>query len=118
MLVTLPSFASLFKSLCLPMIHIDGAFSKNPLYDGSVLMLVRKLGNGGLLFVASLVVSHCPVESSAHLVWFILVLRSAGLDVESVPWFSNHGNLLAASYVLFNQHVLELSIKYYLEHLM
>jgi hypothetical protein len=49
MLVALPSFADLFKSLCFPMLHLDGAFSKNPLYDGSVLMLFGKLGNGGLL---------------------------------------------------------------------
>jgi hypothetical protein len=77
-------------------------------------MLVAKLGNGSSIPLA---IAHVPIEPSVHLVWLLLLLVLAGLDVEAFPWFSDRGNLLSASRILFSEYGLLLSIKYCLEHI-
>jgi hypothetical protein len=47
----------------------------------------------------------------------ILLLIRGGLDVSSVPIFSDRGNLLAASRVLLRCHGTILTLKFCLEHL-
>jgi hypothetical protein len=79
------------------------------------IMFVAKLGNGSGIPLA---IAHVPIKSSVHLVWLLLLLVRAGLDVEGFPWFSDRGNLLSAARVLFSQYGLLLSIKYCLEHIM
>jgi hypothetical protein len=113
LVITLPSFVHIFQELCLPILHVDGAHFTDPLYDRVAIMLIGKLGNGTTLPLA---LCLCPVESSPHLVWFILLLRTSGLDVKSVPWFSDRGNLLAAARILKSQHIL-LSIQFCIEHI-
>ena len=49
LLVTIPRFNELFSKLCFPMLHIDGAHSKSTLYDGVLILIVAKLGNGAQL---------------------------------------------------------------------
>jgi hypothetical protein len=51
------------------------------------------------------------------MVWIILLLRRGGLDAESIPVFLDHGNLLAASRILQNDHGVAFSIKFCLERL-
>jgi hypothetical protein len=108
-------FVSVFNHLCLPIMYVDGAFAKDPLYDGTIIILVAKLGNGSTSI--PLAIAHVPIKSSVHLVWLLLLLVWAGLDVEAFPWFSDRGYLLSASRFLFSQYGLLLSIKYCLEHI-
>jgi hypothetical protein len=96
------------------MLHFDGAHSKRTLYDGVLILIVAKLGNGSQL---NLGIAHVPVESGMHMVWIILLLERGGLDVSSIPVFSDRGNLLAALRILWRDHSLILSIKICLEHL-
>ena len=112
--VTIPRFNELFSTLCLPMLHIDGAHSKSTLYDGVLILIVAKLGNGTQLHLG---VAHVPVESGQHMVCLILLLIRGGLDVSSVPVFSDRGPPLAASRILARDHGIILSIKFWLEHL-
>jgi hypothetical protein len=88
MFILLPNFVSLFNNLCLPLMHVDGAYANNTLYDGTIIMLVAKLGNGSGIPLA---IAHVPIESSVHLVWLLLLLVRVGLDVEGFPWFSRQG---------------------------
>lgn len=112
--VTIPRFNEIFSKLCFPMLHIDGAHSKCTLYDGVLILIVAKLGNGAQLHLG---LAHVPVESGLHMVWIILLLIRGGLDVSSVPIFSDRGNLLAASRILSRDHGIILSLKFCLEHL-
>jgi hypothetical protein len=112
--ITIPRFAEVFSKLCLPILHLDGAHSKSTLCDSVLILIVAKLGNGAQLHLG---LAHVPVESSLHMVWIVLLLRLRGSDVESIPIFSDRGNLLAASRILLNDHGLTLSTKFCLEHL-
>jgi hypothetical protein len=40
--------------------HVDRAYAKNPLYDGTIIMLVAKLGNGSGIPLA---IAHVPIKS-------------------------------------------------------
>jgi hypothetical protein len=68
------------------------------LYDGVLILIVAKLGNGSQMNMG---LAHFPVESGLHMVWILLLLTRGGLDVFSFPIFSNRGNLLAASQILW-----------------
>jgi hypothetical protein len=72
--VAIPRFNELFSKLCLPMLHIDGAHSKRTLYDGVLILVVAKPGNGTQLHLELAV----PVESGQHMVWMILSLAWLG----------------------------------------
>jgi hypothetical protein len=94
--------------------HIDGAHSKCSLYDGVLILIVAKLGNGSQVHMG---LAHVPVESGLHIVWILLLLIRGGLDVSSTPIFSDCVNLLAASRILWRDHGILLSIKFCLDHL-
>jgi hypothetical protein len=44
MFISLPNFVSLFNNLCLPLIHVDGAYANNTLYGGTIIMLLSTHG--------------------------------------------------------------------------
>jgi hypothetical protein len=96
------------------MLFIDGVFYKMPLYDGVLLLIVAKSGNGSLLFLAA---AWIPVESKLHMAFMVLMMDRAGFDVEAVPWMSDRGNLLAAATILKRANGITLSIKFCLEHI-
>jgi hypothetical protein len=64
-----------------------------------------------------LAIARVPIESSVHLVWLLLLIVRAGLDVEGFPWFSDRGNLLFTARILFSQYGLLLSMKDCLVHI-
>jgi hypothetical protein len=92
-----------------PILHINEAHSKCLLYDGVLILVVAKLGNSSQVHVG---LPHVPVESGLHMVWILLLLIHGGLDVSSFPIFSNCGNLLAASRILWWDQGIMLSKKF------
>jgi hypothetical protein len=49
---------------------VDGAYAKNPLYDGTIIILVAKIGNRSGIPLA---IAHVPIKSCDHLVWLLLL---------------------------------------------
>jgi uncharacterized SAM-binding protein YcdF (DUF218 family) len=42
------------------------------------------------------VAAWIPVESKLHMAFMVLMMEQAGFNIESFPWMSDRGNLLAA----------------------
>jgi hypothetical protein len=64
------------------------------------------------------VAAWIPVESKLHMAFVLLIMeQQAGFNVESFPWMSNCGNLLAAASILLHLKGINISIKYCLEHI-
>jgi hypothetical protein len=114
MFITIPQASEVFKRLCLPMIFIDGAFSKIPTYDGTIILMYGKSGNGSSI---PLCIAWIPSESSTNLCWVMQLLQRANFDIESFPFFTDRGKLLSSVSTL-NIHLgVTVSLKYCLEHL-
>ena len=112
--VGIPNMALIFRHLCLPYIQIDGAHVKTELYDGVVLVVVAKLGDGSCILLS---IAYVPSETKVHLVWYLLALYYSGIPIETIPIFSDRGNLIAATKALHKHFKITLSIKFCLEHI-
>ncbi|GAX20913.1 hypothetical protein FisN_1Lu437 [Fistulifera solaris] len=112
--VTIPDAAHVFKKLCIPALFIDGTFSKTHSYGGVLIPIVAADGSGGNIQIG---IAWVPTESVEHFVFVLLSLRAAGIDIESIPIFTDRGHILGAAKVLLDRYNIKISIKYCLEHI-
>jgi hypothetical protein len=61
LVVSIPHFQEVFSKPCLRMLHINGAHLKCTLYDGGLILIVAKLGNGSSHWTRS---CPCPKWST------------------------------------------------------
>jgi hypothetical protein len=111
--LSIPNGPRIFLKLCKPMFYIDGAFSKTPEYDGTILTLVALNGNSAVI---PLVVGSVPTKTTNHMAWFIQMCIKAGYAMEEYPIMTDCRNLLAASRALKEEFNLTLNLKFCLEH--
>jgi hypothetical protein len=77
-----------------------------------LLLVVAKDGNGAAIPIAY---AWVPAESASHVCCVIQMLIKSGIKVESVPIFTDQGNLLAAA-VALQQSVLGVTLSHIAEY--
>lgn len=114
MFVTLPEVARLFQMVCIPALFIDGAFSKTDSYDGCLVCVSAANGESGNTPLAA---AWIPRETSAGMLFIIVMLAASGFDFSRTPVFTDRGHLLSAVTVAFLSFGIEVSLKYCIEHI-
>jgi hypothetical protein len=112
--ISIPHAYETFVKLCIPILFIDGCFSRCPSYDGTIILINAKTGNGGAIPLA---IAWVPSESVEHLSWVLLMIQRCKFDLQSFPIFTDRGKLLSASAALKQSLGIVVSLKYCLEHL-
>jgi len=113
--VAIPNAALIFRHLCLPVLHIDGAFYRIPLYDGVVILITAKNANGAMLLLGA---AWVPNENSINFCWILELLHLSGFNFDTFPIMTDRGHLLSAATMMKHARPdLCISLKYCTEHI-
>ena len=112
--ISIPHAVEVFKSICIPIYFIDGMFYKSRHYDGIIIQLSRKNGNGGII---QLCAAWLPCEDTLNYVFFITAMQSMKFDIINVPFMSDRGHLIAAGRYMERNFNIVISIKFGVEHI-
>ena len=98
--------------LALPILFIDSYHYRCPQYDGNIICLSSKTGDGSIIIFAFGVV---PVENSNHMAWFIQMCALHGIDF-NCALFTDRGPLISAAKSLSQSTNINLSLMFCLQH--
>ena len=68
-MISIPHVVEIFNKICLPIYFIDGTFYRCAYYDGVIIQLSAKIGNGGII---QLCAAWVPCENTMNYVFFFI----------------------------------------------
>ena len=112
--ISIPDAVEVFENTCIPIYFIDGMFYKSGHYDGVIIQLSGKNGNGGII---QLCAAWLPCEDTLNYVFFLAVMQSMKFDIINVPFMSDRGHLIPAARYMERNFNVVISIKFCVEHI-
>ena len=109
-----PNAKNLFYKLCIPIIYVDGCFSKYRLWDGVLIIFSARTGNGSMIILG---VVWCPCEDAGHTTWSLECLEDAGINIDKVLFICDRGNLTSACIAYSKLKDRCIHLFYCLEHI-
>ena len=98
----------------LPILGFDGTHCKSDKYNGVILTLIGRDGQGKNFPLAFALV---PVESEDHVMWFFESCHASKITFEKIPVFCDRGKIVQAANRLNRERGINLNLKFCTVHI-
>lgn len=97
--ISIPNASMVFKKFCIPVYYIDATFYQSCHYDGVIIMLSAKNGNGGIIQLCAAWVTS---ENQDNYLFFLLAMKSMNFSITDIPFMSDRGHFFIGSEIFRN----------------
>jgi hypothetical protein len=98
-----------------PLLGFDGTHSKHPKYNGIILSLVGRDGNGQNVTLATALVN---VESESNITWLLGLCVEAGISFDENAVFCDRGNIRGAARQLYQAQGMHIELRFCIVHIL
>ena len=102
------------QHLMMPVLGFDGTHFRNARYNGVILSLLGRDGNGENVTMATAIAN---VENEANVAWFLLKCIDAGVCFESKPLFCDRGCIRSAVRSIYATHNISIHLRFCTYHI-